>query len=84
MVKVYIVVDWENSDILAVYRSKIKAYKDYKVLIKFVGGPESNRWPTTMAVRDKNDDIMNDIWDRIHAVFSLPVDIYSTNEPRCR
>ena len=63
---------------------KDQAYKDYKVLIKFVGGPESNRWPTTMAVRDKNDDIMNDIWDRIHAAFSLPVDIYSTNEPRCR
>jgi hypothetical protein len=63
---------------------KDQEYKDYKVLIKFVGGPESNRWPTTMAVRDKNDDIMNDIWDRIHAAFSLPVDIYSTNEPRCR
>lgn len=61
-----------------------QVYKDYQVLVTFVGGPESDRWPTTMAVRDKNEKIMNDIWDRIHAVFSLPVDVYSTNVSKCK
>jgi hypothetical protein len=30
MAKIYIIVDWEDSDILAAFRSKSKAFKEYK------------------------------------------------------
>ena len=61
-----------------------QVYKDYNVLVKFVGGPKSNRWPKTAAVNNKNHDVMNDIWARVYGMFGLPVDLYSIDEPRCR
>jgi hypothetical protein len=30
MAKIYVIVDWENSDILAAFRSKSKALKEYR------------------------------------------------------
>jgi hypothetical protein len=61
-----------------------KSFEFYKILITFIGGSESGRWPKTMAIHDKNDEIMDEIWSLVHDVIGEATDIYSTNEPRCR
>lgn len=61
-----------------------KSFEFYKILITFIGGSESGRWPKTMAIHDKNDEIMDEIWSLVHDVIGEATDIYSTEEPRCR
>jgi hypothetical protein len=53
-------------------------------MIRFVGGPESNRWPKTMAIHHENDEIMNEIWSLVYDVIGEATDLYLTDEPRCR
>jgi hypothetical protein len=59
-------------------------FSRYKIMIRFVGGPESNRWPKTMAIYDENDEIMNEIWSLVYDVIGEATDLYLTDEPRCR
>ena len=59
-------------------------FSRYKIMIRFVGGPESNRWPKTMAIYDENAEIMNEIWSLVYDVIGEATDLYLTEEPRCR
>jgi hypothetical protein len=52
-------------------------------MIRLVGGPESNRWPKTMAIYDENAEIMNEIWSLVYDVIGEATDLYLTEEPRC-
>jgi hypothetical protein len=61
-----------------------KSFEFYKILITFIGGSESGRWPKTMAIHDKNDEIMDEIWSLVYDVIGEATDLYLTEEPRCR
>ena len=61
-----------------------KSFEFYKILITFIGGSESGRWPKTMAIHHKNDEIMNEIWSLVYDVIGEATDLYLTEEPRCR
>ncbi len=41
-------------------------FKFISVTVTFNAGPGTKYWPHTLAIRDKFDDIMNDIWDVIY------------------
>ena len=58
-------------------------YRDYKIIVYFLGGYGTKNWPRTMAVRDKEEEIMNIIWQHTYSVFNTPVDIYSKLISNC-
>lgn len=60
-----------------------KSFEHYKILITFVGGYGSNRWPNSQAILAQNDDVMNEIWDLVYNFFGLATDIYSKYNPHC-
>lgn len=60
-----------------------ESFEDYEILITFVGGYGSNRWPNTQAISSQNEDVMNEVWDLVYNVFNLTTDMYSKDNPRC-
>ena len=60
-----------------------ESFEDYEILITFVGGYGSNRWPNTQAISSQNEDVMNEVWDLSYNFLGLATDMYSKDNPRC-
>ena len=60
-----------------------KSFKHYKVLIKFIGGYGTKYFPTTQAVQEKYDNIMDEVWETVYGFFGEPTDVYSKKVKEC-
>jgi hypothetical protein len=60
-----------------------KSFEHYKILVTFIGGHGSKYWPATLAVNDKYDAIMNEVWHTIYDYFGIASDIYSKRVKTC-
>jgi len=60
-----------------------KRYQRIKVTIYFDSGHGSKNWPMTQAVRNKEEDIMNELQDLILNFVGVYVDMYSSSTPNC-
>ena len=58
-------------------------YESYGVTITFIGGYGTKYWPRTMAVRDKYDELMNEVWGIVYDYTNTPCDIYSKYVKEC-
>jgi hypothetical protein len=58
-------------------------YKSYKVNVYFIGGYGSKNWPRTEAVKDKEENIMNEIWDTVYNFMGIGTDLYSSTVKNC-
>ena len=52
-------------------------FQSYSITITFIGGYGTKFWPRTMAVNDKYDDLMNEVWHLVYDYTNTPCDIYS-------
>jgi len=53
------------------------------VTVSFIAGYGTKYWPITLSVRDKFDDIMNDIWDVIYNYTNIATDVYHKTVRNC-
>jgi hypothetical protein len=60
-----------------------KEYLHYKVNVYFIGGPGTEFYPKTMAIREMYDKIMYEIWDIVESHTGEPADIFSTYLNKC-
>jgi len=58
-------------------------YKSYKVNVYFIGGYGSKNWPRTEAVKDKEENIMNEIWETVYNFMGIGTDLYSSRVKNC-
>ena len=58
-------------------------FKFISVTVTFIAGPGTKYWPHTLAIRDKFDDIMNDIWDVIYNYTNIATDVYHKTVSKC-
>jgi len=58
-------------------------YKSYKVNVYFIGGYGSKNWPRTEAVKDKEENIMNEIWETVYNFMGIGTDLYSSTVKNC-
>lgn len=58
-------------------------FKFISVTVTFIAGPGTKYWPHTLAIRDKFDDIMNDIWDVIYNYTNIATDVYHKTVKDC-
>jgi hypothetical protein len=58
-------------------------YNDYAVKVYFIGGPKTKNWPRTQAVRDKEEEIMGEVWDTVYDFMGLYVDLYGDRVRKC-
>ena len=60
-----------------------KSFKHYKVLVTFIGGYGTNRWPHTQAIMQEEEKILNDMHTLISNFFGIYVDMYARQVKRC-
>lgn len=60
-----------------------KSFKHYKVLVTFIGGHGTKYFPTTQAVQEKYDNLMDEIWETVYGFFGEPIDVYSKKVKEC-
>jgi hypothetical protein len=58
-------------------------FKFISVTVTFIAGYGTKYWPITLSVRDKFDDIMNDIWDVIYNYTNIATDVYHKTVSKC-
>jgi len=58
-------------------------FKFIGVTVTFNAGPGTKYWPHTLAIRDKFDDIMNEVWDVIYNYTNEGVDVYHKTVRNC-
>jgi len=58
-------------------------YRDYAVKVYFIGGPKTKNWPRTMAVVNKEENIMGEVWDTVNNFMGLSMDLYSGTVKKC-
>ena len=58
-------------------------YISYSITITFIGGYGTKYWPRTMAVRDKYDELFNEVWGIVYDYTNTPCDIYSKYVKEC-
>jgi hypothetical protein len=58
-------------------------FKFISVTVTFIAGPGTKYWPITLSVRDKFDEIMNDIWDVIYNYTNIATDVYHKTVRNC-
>ena len=59
-------------------------YQRLKVTLYFDSGHGSKNWPMTMAVRNREERIMNELQDLILKFVGIIVDMYSSSTPNCK
>lgn len=59
-------------------------YQRLKVTLYFDSGHGSKNWPMTMAVRYREERIMNELQDLILKFVGIIVDMYSSSTPNCK
>ena len=58
-------------------------YQHYKVLVYFIGGYGTDRWPMNQAFRGNEEKIMNEVWDAVYNFTGKPCDLYSKTVRKC-
>ena len=58
-------------------------YQHYSVTVTFIGGYGTKYWPRTMAVNDKYDYLMEELWETVYNYTNTPCDIYSKYVKEC-
>jgi len=58
-------------------------YKSYKINVYFIGGYGSKNWPRTESVKDKEENIMNEIWDTVYNFMGIGTDLYLRTINNC-
>jgi hypothetical protein len=75
--KVEVIAPWNRETISG------GKYNDYKVSVYFIGGYGTKNWPNTMALRDKEEKIMDEIWLVVYNMFGVNVDVFSKHVKNC-
>jgi len=58
-------------------------YRNYAVKVYFISGPNTKNWPRTQAVRDKEEEIMGEIWETVYNFMGIGTDLYSSTVKKC-
>lgn len=58
-------------------------YRNYAIKVYFIGGPKTKNWPRTHAVRDKEEEIMGEIWETVYNFMGIATDLYSDIVKKC-
>lgn len=58
-------------------------YRNYAIKVYFISGPNTKNWPRTHAVRDKEEEIMGQIWEVVYDSMGIATDLYSSVVKKC-
>lgn len=78
------VCDYEVKEGHKTINIKGEIHKKPKVIIHFNTGYNSPNWPTTMAVRERAENIMNEVQDKILSILGIYVEVFGQSKPNCK
>jgi hypothetical protein len=60
-----------------------KSFKQYKILVKFIGGPGTEYYPMSYIDQDMYENIINEMWSATYNYLGVPADVYSKKSKKC-